>query len=68
MLAWSGKACIKIKLGKNKQVTLLPKLVVDQNCSNMNILCGCRNFCLRLYVPVNKFSVILGRLPGFNQY
>ena len=24
--------------------------------------------CLRLYVPVNIFSVILVRLPGFNQY
>ena len=24
--------------------------------------------CLRLYAPVNNFSVILGRLPGFNQY
>ena len=24
--------------------------------------------CLRIYVPVNNFSVILGRLPGFNQY
>ena len=24
-------------------------------------------FCLRLYVPVNNFSVILGRLPAFNQ-
>ena len=27
-----------------------------------------KNICLRLYVPVNNFSVILGRLPGFNQY
>ena len=25
-------------------------------------------FCLRLYVSVNNFSVILGRLPGFHQY
>ena len=24
--------------------------------------------CLRLYVPVDNFSVMLGRLPGFNQY
>ena len=24
--------------------------------------------CLRLYVAVNNFSVILGQLPGFNQY
>ena len=24
--------------------------------------------CLRLYVLVNNFSVIFGRLPGFNQY
>ena len=24
--------------------------------------------CLRLNIPVNNFSVILGRLPGFNQY
>ena len=24
--------------------------------------------CLRLNVLVNNFSVILGRLPGFNQY
>ena len=25
-------------------------------------------FCLKLYVPVNNFSVVLGRLPAFNQY
>ena len=25
-------------------------------------------YLLRLYVPVNNFSVILGRLPGFNLY
>ena len=25
-------------------------------------------FCLRLYVPVSIFSVILGQLPGFNHY
>ena len=25
-------------------------------------------FCLRINVPVNNFSVILGRLHGFNQY
>ena len=25
-------------------------------------------FVLRLYVLVNNFSAILGRLPGFNQY
>ena len=24
--------------------------------------------CLRLYVPINNFSVILGRLPELNQY
>ena len=24
--------------------------------------------CLRLYLPVNNFSVILGRLPGCNHY
>ena len=24
--------------------------------------------CLRVYVQVNNFSIILGRLPGFNQY
>ena len=28
----------------------------------------CLLVCLRLYVRVNNFSVILGQLPGFNQY
>ena len=34
------------------------------------LLLGLNNvlFCLRFFVPVNTFSAILGRLPGFNQY
>ena len=28
----------------------------------------CLFVCSRLYIPVNNFSVILGLLPGYNQY
>ena len=28
----------------------------------------CLFVCLRLYIPVKRFSVILGRLRGINQY
>ena len=32
------------------------------------LISRCLFVCLRLYVPVNNFSVILGRLPGSDQY
>ena len=32
---------------------------------HIKIVCS---VCFRLYVPVKKFSVLLGWLPGFNQY
>ena len=37
--------------------------------NNMSDFKGFKMFvCLRLYILVNNFSVILGCLPGFNQY
>ena len=36
--------------------------------ATFNLSTICLFVCLRLYVPVNNFSVILGQLPGFNQY
>ena len=58
-----------IQLKKVDPITI--KLLVLITVSTMkSVFFGkvCWFVCLRLYVPVYNFSVILGRLPGFNQY
>ena len=49
--------------------------IVNENQNGINLICifkgnnimGCFLSGLRLYVPVNNFSVMSGRFPGLNQ-
>ena len=58
--------CVRKLLAK--ETNILSFVFVYGVCIHMYTDLSDLFVCLRLYVPVNIFSVILGRLHGFNQY
>ena len=66
---------LKVMIICFRKVLVKMQTKIRPSCEKYRVICLSALFscifigsfvCLRLYVPVNNFSVSLGRLPGFN--